>query len=164
MASPTSTVNAPLTQGSIVTVTEKGEDKQVTVAARITVYDETDPAIAAAIASGEVFRDENVLVKIEDEYVVYTELLAKTLSAAQALCGGPVDLVLNDDGTAARNAPSVMSNFNYGLNLNAKRKVRQDHQEKAQGPGRTISAAIKNLMNLGFSKEEAEAVAKSKLG
>jgi len=104
---------------------------------------------------------EKEMGKLKDEYVVYTKLEATTGAAAATLLAGVVDLVIGDDGQPERGKPSVTSNFNYGADLNAKRAVRQMHESKVKGPERTVNATIANLIKLGFTKEQAEAMVKS---
>jgi Holliday junction resolvasome RuvABC DNA-binding subunit len=94
--------------------------------------------------------------------VVYTQLIATDLDTMKALCGGPVDLVLNDDGSPKKGAPSVASAFNYGNDLNAKRTVRNFHESKTKGPEKSVNAAVKALMALGYTQAEAETVAKAR--
>lgn len=167
-----STANAPVTRldaGSVVKVPDgKGGEKEVALAARLDVYT-LDDAILALIADGSILMDENVLVKIEEQYVVYTQLLAVNMAGMQALVPeGRVDLVLDDKGQPKRSTKdepvaSVAQKFNYGNDLDAKREVRQAFEKANAGPEKDIKGAIKFLIKLGHSPEEAEALAKAKL-
>lgn len=166
MATP-STIVSRLDAGSKVKIKVDGKEMEVTVSARYDAYgvlpDEAKAAIAEQVAAGTVLVDENVLVKVGDEYVVYTQYTAKTVDAAAVLVGGAQDLVLDNKGEPKSGEPSVTSAFNYGNDLNAKRFVRQQHEKKVKGPEKTVNATIKNLMALGYSQAEAEALAKAKL-
>jgi hypothetical protein len=153
-----------LEAGSIIKVSDgAGGEKEAKVAARYEVYDLADAAILQARADGSVFGDENTVVKVGDEYIVYTQLFATNEATMRLLCGGPTDLVTNEDGSPKKGEPSVASAFNYGNDLNAKRSVRGKHEETTKGPSRTINATVAGLMKLGWTKEEAEAAAKAKL-
>lgn len=154
-----------LEAGSVIKVTDgSGGEKEAKVAARYEVHDLESAEVAAGIADGTILADPNTVVKVGDEYIVYTKLEAMTLAAAGILLAGQLDLAIGDDGQPKRGEPSVCSNFNYGFDLNAKRNARQAHEQKVKGPERTINATVAGLMKLGFSREDAEAVAKSKLG
>lgn len=154
-----------LEQGSTIRVPDPenpGKEKDVELADRIEVYELTE-AIQALINSGKIVVDENVVVKIEKAYVVYTQLLATDLESMTALSGGPVELVRNPDGTAKRGEPSVASKFNYGNDLDAKREVRQKFEKRVAGPAKTVNKTVEGLVALGYTREEAEALAKAKL-
>ena len=158
----TQPANVRLDSGSIIKVTDgSGGEKEAKVAARYEVHSLDDAAIVQGIADGSILADSNVVVKVGDEYVVYTKLEAVTLEAAKVLLAGVADLVIGDDGQPERGKPSVASNFNYGFDLNAKRNVRQAHESKVKGPERTVNAAIANLIKLGFTKDQAETMVKS---
>lgn len=161
----TQPVNVRLEAGSVIKVTDgSGGEKEAKLAARYEAHDLEDAAIQAAIVDGSILADPNTVVKVGDEYIVYTKLEAMTVAAALLLLAGAGDLAIGEDGQPKRGEPSVTSNFNYGFDLNAKRAVRQQHEQKVKGPERTIAATVAGLTKLGFSKEEAEAIAKSKLG
>lgn len=161
MATPT-VASSRLEAGSTTKINTEGKEVEITVAARYEVQPTSD-LVSALIESGKILRNENVLVKVGDEYVVYTQLTALTIEAAEALQEGVVDMVLDDDGTPKQGAPSVLSNYVYGYDLNAKRAVRQLHEKKVKGPEKTVNSTIKGLMALGYSQAEAEALAKAKL-
>jgi len=147
----------------------KGGDKEVTLASRVEVYEMTE-ALEALVASGSLIKDENVIVKIEEAYAVYTQLLAVDMAGMQALVPeGRVDLVLDEKGQPKRSTKdepvaSVAQKFNYGNDLDAKREVRNQYEKSVAGPEKDIKAAIKFLVKLGHSPEEAEALATAKLG
>lgn len=158
----TQSANVRLEAGSVVEVTDgSGGTKQAKIAARYETWSLDDAAIIQAIADGAILADPNTVVKVGDEYVVYTKLEAMTVLAALVLLAGVGDLVIGEDGQPERGKPSVTSNFNYGADLNAKRAVRQLHESKVKGPERTVNATIANLVKLGFTKEQAEAMVKS---
>lgn len=161
MATPTTT-STRLEAGSTTKINTEGKETEITVAARYEVQPSSE-AVQAQIDAGKILRNENVLVKVGDEYVVYTQLTALTREAAVALLDGVEDMVLDDDGQPKQGAPSVLSNFVYGYDLNAKRAVRQLHEKKVKGPEKTVNSTIKGLMALGYSQAEAEALAKAKL-
>lgn len=156
--------NVRLEAGSVIKVSDgAGGEKEAKVAARYEVYDLADADILAGRADGSILGDDNTVVKVGDEYIVYTQLFATNEKTMRLLCGGPVDLVLGEDGQPKKGEPSVASAFNYGNDLNAKRAVRQKHEAQTKGPERTINATVAGLMKLGWTKEEAEAAAKAKL-
>src|SRR5215813_13991416 len=96
----TPVVPGRLESGSAVKVPDgKGGEKDAAIVARYEVYDLASDAIKAGLADGSILADENATVKIGDDYVVFTELTAVTLTAMQALCKGPVDLVLDESGS-----------------------------------------------------------------
>lgn len=161
MATPTTT-STRLEAGSTTKINTEGKEVEIQVAARYEVQPKSE-AVQALIDAGKILRNNNVLVKVGDEYVVYTQLTALTAEAAAALLDGVVDMVLDDDGQPKQGASSVLSNFAYGYDLNAKRAVRQLHEKKVKGPEKTVNSTIKGLMALGYSQAEAEALAKAKL-
>jgi hypothetical protein len=162
MATPTTPAAVRLEAGSSTKINTEGKEVEIQVAARYEVQP-TSEAVQALIDSGKILKNENVLVKVGDEYVVYTQLTALTAEAAAALLDGVVDMVLDERGEPKQGAPSVLSNFVYGYDLNAKRAVRQLHEKKVKGPEKTVNSTIKGLMALGYSQAEAEALAKAKL-
>lgn len=163
MASTTAAPAIRLEAGSEVKVPDgKGGEKLVTLADRIEVHEPSEDVLAL-VGSGEILRDENVIVKIEDAYVVYTQFTARTLAGAKALVNGAEDLVLDEKGQPKRGEPSVTAAFNYGFDLDAKRAVRQSFEKKASGPAKDIKKAVGGLMALGYSEEDALALAKAKL-
>lgn len=163
MSTPTVPSPARLEAGSTTKINTEGKEVEITVAARYEVQPLGYSAVQAGIADGSIRKQDNVLVKVGDEYVVYTQLTAMTGKASDALLGGILDLVLDEKGEPKSGEPSVTSNFNYGYDLNAKRAVRQLHEKKVKGPEKTVNSTIKGLMALGYSAAEAEALAKAKL-
>jgi len=161
MATPNTPVASRLEAGSTTKINTEGKEVEIQVAARYEVQP-TSEAVQALIDAGKILKNDNVLVKVGDEYVVYTQLTALTREAAVALLDGVEDMVL-EDGQPKQGAPSVLSNFAYGYDLNAKRAVRQLHEKKVKGPEKTVNSTIKGLMALGYSQAEAEALAKAKL-
>lgn len=160
MATPI-TPSGRLEAGSVAKINSEGKEVEVTVAARYDAFDIADEAIQAGLADGSITRADNTLVKVGDEYVVYTKLEARTGAACAALIPGhAVDLVLNDKGEPKSGEPSVTSAFNYGNDLNAKRYVRQLHEKKVKGPEKLENGTIKNLVALGMSQSDAEAFVK----
>lgn len=163
MATGQPVVPGRLDAGSKIKVSDgAGGEKDALIGARYEVYDLASDVIAAGIQAGSIISDENTVVKVGDEFVVYTQLFATDLDTMKALNGGPVDLVMDDDGSPKKGAPSVCSDFNYGRDLNAKRAVRQAHEQKTKGPERTINSTVKGLIALGYSQAEAEAIANAK--
>lgn len=60
-------------------------------------------------------------------------------------------------------ARRALAAANYGLNLRCRSLARQRAEAQAEGPEKALANAIKSLVALGFTVEEATATARAKL-
>lgn len=60
-------------------------------------------------------------------------------------------------------ARRALAAANYGLNLRCRSLLRQRAEQQAEGPDKALANAVKSLMALGFTAEEANATARAKL-
>ncbi len=127
--------------------------------------------VRAAIEAGDVLMT-TAEVKVGNVYVPYDKLTAVTVTGALALAGGKGDqepekddqgnTKKDEDGNPLfKRGSTVAGEFTYGFDLSRRAKVRQQHEQAAEGPAKALDRAVADLIKLGFSEEDAKRIVAS---